>query len=59
MAKAMDEISKSSVESAETVQNISDFIDRQVAVVQETSSQVDLLAEHAQGLTDKAHEFKF
>ena len=59
MAKAMDEISKASVESADTVQNISDFIDRQVAVVQETSSQVDLLAEHAQGLTDKAHEFKF
>jgi methyl-accepting chemotaxis protein len=59
MAKAMDEISKSSVESSETVHTISDFINRQVAVVQETSSQVELLADHAIAFTDKAHEFKF
>jgi len=59
MAKAMDSISAVSVESSETVQNISDFIDRQVAVVQETSSQVALLAERSKELTDKAHEFKF
>lgn len=59
MAKAMDEISKSSIESSDTVKSISDFIDRQVAVVQETSSQVDLLAEHSQNLTEKAHQFKF
>jgi methyl-accepting chemotaxis protein len=59
MAKAMDEISKSSVESSETIQTISDFISRQVAVVQETSSQVELLADHAVALTDRAHEFKF
>ena len=59
MAKAMDEISKSSVESSETVQSISDFISRQVAVVQETSSQVEMLSDHAIHLNEKAHEFKF
>lgn len=59
MAKAMDEISKSSVESSDTVHSISDFISRQVAVVQETSSQVEMLSDHAVELNEKAHQFKF